>query len=511
MNDAIEQPIAADDGMMTARRVARNSLSPLLAQLLTKVIDTFYAIVVLRLLGDQLNGSYAWGGVILLYATTLTSWGLDVLLIREVARDRAQANRYFSHTLLLRLGLSLAILPILALLLLPNPRLLIGDEVRDVGATVAAVFLLAFSLLPTAVAAAATSVFQAFEQMQAPALVSVATALIKAVPGGVLFILYLAGVIQPGAGWLLLTFAALPLFVNCFTAAILYFWMRRDLLKPRLEWDGRFAVGLLSMAWPLLLNSLLVGLFFKFDFFILQKLDADALGRYAAAYTVINFFPLITANLTYAVFPIFSQRATDPVALGRAYGKTLKLLLLLAAIATVLIYMLAGSLMWLFAGPNYLPQAGQALQILILFLPLSFFNGLTQYVLIALGQQRYLTPAFVLVTIFNIGANLLLIPQFGFYAAAWVTVASEVVLMIPIYLLIRRSLAGAMPNLLALAWRPALAAVVVGGVAWLLLSYGLPGVLVAAAGLLYPPVLLILNTFSPDERAIFSKLLRRGK
>ena len=50
-------------------------------------------------------------------------------------------------------------------------------------------------------------------------------------------------------------------------------------------------------------------------------------------------------------------------------------------------------------------------------------------------------------------ANLILIPMFSLYAASWVTVASELVLMAPLYLWTRTEL-GTMPNLLALSWLP---------------------------------------------------------
>jgi len=498
-------------GVDTARRVARNSLSPLLAQLLTKGIDTLYGLIVIRLLGDRLNGNYALAVGIWLYASTVSNWGLDVLLIRDVARDHTQANRYFSHTLLLRLGLALLLLPLLALLLLPNPGLLLGKDLQDSGETVLTIFLLALSLLPAAVAAAATSVFQAFERMQVPAVVTVATAVVKFGLGiGALGLVWLSTG-QRHQPLMLIVLAAVPLLVNSFTATVLYRLMRRSLLKPRLEWDRRFAFGLLVVALPLLLNSLLVNLFFKFDVFILRaNYPAEVLGKYDAAYKFINFFPLITANLTFAVFPIFSRRANDAAALGRAYAKTLKLLLLIAMPTVAGTLFLASTVVWLMAGPAFLPEGGQALQILILFLPLSFFSGLSQYVLIALGQQRRITQAFVLVTVFNIGANLLLIPAFSLYAASWVTVASEVVLSVPIYLLLRRALGAAMPNVLALTLRPTLAAVVVGTVVWLTLSLGLPGLVAAAAGgLVYIPLLFVLRTFSPDELDLLRRALHR--
>jgi O-antigen/teichoic acid export membrane protein len=114
----------------------------------------------------------------------------------------------------------------------------------------------------------------------------------------------------------------------------------------------------------------------------------------------------------------------------------------------------------LFWGPGFLPDSAIALRILIWFLPLSFFNGLTQYVLIAIGRQARITLAFACAALFNVGANLLLVPRYSYVAAAWITIVSEVVLLVPFLLALRGRLsAGAA---LGAALRPFPAALVAG-------------------------------------------------
>ncbi len=499
------------DSVSTARRVARNSVNPLLAQLLTKAIDTVYGLLVLRLISDKLNGDYAFAVSIWLYASAITNWGLDVLLIRDVARDKAQANRYFSNTLLLRLGLSLLTIVLLALLLIPNPSLLLGTHLENAGYAIAATLLLAVSLLPGALAAACTAVFQAHERMTVPAVVTIITATVKFVIGlGVLALVWVENSYQP-TPLMLLALGATPVVINCVTAGILFVWMRRTMLKPHLEFERRFAFGLLLLALPLLLNSLLQNLFFKVDYQILRaEYKQEVLGRYDAAYKFINFFPLITANLTFAIFPLLSRYAADARdGLLRAYTLTLKLLLLIAMPAVAATLLLSVPIIWLFAGDKFLTDSPGALQILILFLPFSFFNGLTQYVLIALNRQRLITVGFVLVAGFNIVANLILIPMFSLYAASWVTVASELVLMIPLYIWTRGEL-GTMPNLLALAWRPTLAAAIGAAGIWATLALGLPALLAAVVmALLYVTMLFALRTFSAEELALARQVMRR--
>src|SRR5205085_6405521 len=96
-----------------------------------------------------------------------------------------------------------------------------------------------------------------------------------------------------------------------------------------------------------------------------------------------------------ALFPVLAHyAATDRTALARAYRHALALLQMIAWPAAVAISVLARELILLLGGAEYLPGAALALAILIWFLPFSYANGVTQYVLIALRRQRSITFAF---------------------------------------------------------------------------------------------------------------------
>src|SRR5207253_5400724 len=110
-----------------------------------------------------------------------------------------------------------------------------------------------------------------------------------------------------------------------------------------------------------------------------------------------------------------------------------------------------------------LPFGAQALAILMWSIPFGWINSVTNYVLIALGQQRGLTRAFAISLVFNIVLNLLLLPRFGFQAAAAITIASELFEGALFYIYLRPSLGGSawLPEL----WRLWISGAVMGGVA----------------------------------------------
>ena len=88
---------------------------------------------------------------------------------------------------------------------------------------------------------------------------------------------------------------------------------------------------------------------------------------------------------------------------------------------------------------DFLGGSNLALQVIIWSIPIGFVNSVTQYVLIAVNQQRFLTKAFIIGVVFNTVGNLLLIPTFGYVGAAFVTILSEFSLLFPFYYSVKRN------------------------------------------------------------------------
>src|SRR5439155_3485628 len=141
----------------------------------------------------------------------------------------------------------------------------------------------------------------------------------------------------------------------------------------------------LRESWPLFVNQLLQNLFFKVDALLLPGLAGNAAaGVYAAAYKVSEGAGIVSSSFTLALFPRLSREAD----LTGAYRLALRLLLQLAMPMAAGIALLSEPIVAIVGGRDYLPDSAIALSILIAYLPLSYANGLTQYVLIAANRQR---------------------------------------------------------------------------------------------------------------------------
>lgn len=486
--------------MNPLQRIFRNSAAPLVAQLVNRAMDLGFAFVAVRALGPGGNGAYEYAVAIWLYLKTFTDFGLGVLATRDVAQRPALAGEYLGLTTLLRLALWATALPLMVAFALANWRWL-GSS----GASTAALLLLVLSIVPDSWSDAANAICNAREAMVGPAALTVVKNLIKTAIGlGCLAL-----------GWGVIGLALTALLTNLIAAWLFAFLLRGLGVRPAWRWSGGAGRQLLGEAWPLLLNNLLAGLFFSFDTVVLKSARGEAeLGQYRVPYKLLNMLLLVPQYGTLALFPHLARLAA---AGGRAFAETYalatKLLLALALPVSVAVAFVAPDLIWVLAGDQYLPDGGTALRLLIWFLPFSYVNSLTQYVLIAAGLQRAITPAFALTFAFNLGANLIFTPRYGFVAAALITVLSEVVLLVPFLWFLRHRAAALPPPGVAL--RPLAAAAAMGATGWAVWrSLGdapyAPWVAALLGGAIYCAALVLLGAVGATERRLALRLLGRA-
>ncbi len=480
---------AAGDSQV--RRVAKNSVVPMGASFLIQLINFALALVVLRVLGPENNGRYAFAVTVWFFLSAITEFGLGILSTREVARDHRKANVILTNAILLRMGLTALSIVLLA------GVIAFYTYTGDMDAmTLGALLLLWVSLFPSHIAGALAGMFYAFEKFEYPTAIEIATALVSVA-------LQIAALL---AGWGIVGLAGVSILTNLFTMGVMWYLVRRLLFKPHFQFDRQLARWMFFEAYPLMMNNLLSNLFFRIDVFLLLPLaGATILGYYNAAYKFVSALNFIPSKFTLALFPMLSRLSIGSTdAMQRALLLSTKLLLWIALPITVATTFIAEPLILLFAGAAYIPDSAIALQWLIWFLPFSFINSVVHYVLIALNEQRFLTRAFLIGLGFNIAANLIAIPALSYRGAALVTVLSELALLAPFYYALRKH----MPPLpiLDLLWRPAVAAFLMGIVLYFLVPQNLFLALVVAT-LAYGAALPLTGALGPDEWLLASKLM----
>jgi O-antigen/teichoic acid export membrane protein len=497
----------ADNQESTVRRVTKNSLAPIVLQLFNKAIDTAFTALMLRILAPEAAGQYYFiTANVIVSLDIFINFGLNTLLQREVAKvggpgqegGRRAANRYLVNALALRGGLLGLAAPLLAGFIVGWSAL-----IEPLGATqVWALALFAIGLVPGAVSAAFTALFNGFEDMEYPAAITTVTTILRVALGtGVLLL-----------GWGIVGLGATSIAVNMVTLSVLATLAVRRYFRPRWDADSALRQEMAHQSYPLMINDFLSLQFFKVDVPILKALWGDAaVGLYtAASYRIVDAINIIPASFTFALFPLMSRyAANDRESLPRAYGLAVRILVIVALPIAVLTTVLAYPLAAIIGGTRYLPDSAIALQLMIWSIPVGFINSVTHYVLIALNQQRYLTRCFVVGVVFSAGSNLLLIPVFGYRAAGVLHLFSELTLLVAFYLGLRRHMCPV--PWVHLLWRPALAGAIMGGTA--LMLYGVHPLLAAFAALIvYAVALVTVGTFrDPDMRLVTQFLPARER
>jgi O-antigen/teichoic acid export membrane protein len=479
----------ADDHAV--KRVAKNSLLPMGLQLLNRLIDFAFAMLMLRILAPEMAGRYTFAVLFIGYFDILVRFGLGTLLTREVSKDREHENRYLSTVTILRALLWLLSLPLMTVVVLVYA--FFGQMTPDI---VAAIALFAIGMFFSNLADGFSAVFYAYEKMEYPAAISTVTTVTRVSLGALVLLM----------GWGFVGLAGVSIAANIVSATALGLLMVRHCFRPHGEWDRQTGKWMLGTSFPLMINLMLATIFFRINVLLLKPMRGDTVvGYYSAALKYVDGLLIIPQYFTQAIFPLMSRyAATSRDSLLRAYVLSLRLLLIIALPIAAAMPFLAEGLIMVLGGSEYLPDSAIALQIIIWFLPFSFVNSVTQYVLIAIDQQRFLTRAFLIGVAFNFTANLLVIPAYSYRGAAVVTILSELVLLAPFYYAVRKHL-GVLPWL-SLFWQPTLASAIMAGAMWLLRDIPWP-LLIPVGGVVYLVVLALLGGFRQPDMDMLGRLL----
>jgi O-antigen/teichoic acid export membrane protein len=488
-----------EDDASTVRRVAKNSIAPIILNLFNQAINFAFVALMARILGPEGTGRYDLAVAIFVWFGIITEFGLDMYLMREAARNRANARRVFANTTILRLLLFVAAIPLLVGFLVGRQAW--GEPLA--AETVWTLVLLYVGLLPSSLANGLAALFRACEKHEYPAAIQTVTITLKVTLG----VLVLAG----GLG--ITGLAATTILTNLATLAILsvlaqrMIWGNLPLSQGGPVWRQQRAI--LSENWSLMTSLLLQSLFPGVNALLLQQLQGAqgdiALGWYGAARKWVDALNIVPQFFTMAVFPVVSRMATeDREGLRRSYRLSVKLLTMVALPVAVLATLLATTLVGLLSGREFLPHGAVTLQILIWSIVFGWINSLTNYVLIALNRQSYVMVTSGARVIFTIIANLLFVGTFGYVASAWILVSGEFLLVLLFYADLHRQLG-------PVGWGRALGRTVVAGLAmgataWAVAMYSPPFALLASL-IVYPVALVLLRALTSEEWAMLSPLL----
>ncbi len=471
----------------------RNSAAGIGAQMVIKLLSFIFSIMILRRLGAEQYGQYtavlAFGGIFVF----LSDLGLSIYTVRAIARLRdqpdgkAKIESLFKDVLQLRFYQAL----LTALLIISTAWLTQRPLEMIIAVALGTLGLLMYSAQGTAEA-----VLAGFERVDIAAGGRVVYQFTFVVVGSI--------VLLAGVGYFGLIFA------NLLGIALMTFICWRGVrsldLHPS-QASPEMWVKLIRSSIPFGIIGFTLGLSYKFDTVLLNVYHGDsATGYYNAAYTLIFSSVMLSNSINTALYPSLARQAiADASALPSIYQRTLRYLMSLSLPIAIGTWLLADQLVPFLFGPEYTP-AIPVLRIIIWVLPLMYASEFLGYVVIIAGQEARVARAVIISTTINVLANLILIPLYGIFAAAIMTVATEAVLVVQYVWLLRNHLSVSQ-------WTHALVrplgATLVMGIVTLLMRAQMPMLLtIALAALSYLALLFVFGVIGRSEFQFLRQIQR---
>lgn len=222
------------------------------------------------------------------------------------------------------------------------------------------------------------------------------------------------------------TAAILALVVGSFAtvATTIYFALRLHPLTI-IHVSGGDIMRLFVPSIPLGITLLFNLVYFRADSVIITLTRPTAeVGMYGLAYKVFEVVLVLPTFFMNAVYPFMVSEVS-----GKSHSRLIKIFT--QSFVFLLIMSLGVAAFVWFAAPaltliksDFTPSVG-ALRVLSLGMPFFFVTSATMWALVAIKKQAALAAIYGTSMIANIIGNIVLVPTYGFIAAAWLTGISE--------------------------------------------------------------------------------------
>jgi O-antigen/teichoic acid export membrane protein len=393
------------------RQVGTNTVWLLLARIGSQGVMLLFSVVVARALGETGLGQYAFVAAVLFVGNVLTTFGMDTLIIREVAQSQRTHSAPLANALILQLGLSIIFIGVIFITAVYFPN--------QSSITRAALRLYSFSLIPLALTTVYSAALRGFEQMRSVMLINITTAVLQTV-GAVLIFTWGSSLV--GLIWVLLLAQSVT---AVFAARFCHQHLPDFHINWHLvNWESIRKTAVLGSSLALLMVTAVI--YQRIAIFALSFLTGDAdTGWFSAAARLVEAAKMGPYALFGALFPIMARQQgqkTTVRSVRYAFGGSL----LYAVVATMGFTAAAPWLIPFLYGETYAPTF-HILQILAWSL-LPFAATLTlSFDLVARhGERQVLTAA-----VWSLGITAVLaltsFRLFNTIGVAWAVVAGEVV------------------------------------------------------------------------------------
>ncbi|MEK6946821.1 MAG: flippase, partial [Nanoarchaeota archaeon] len=322
--------------MGTVRSIYRNLLFLSSGEIISKILQFVLMVYAARILDQASFGKFSFALSLSFIAIITADLGINQLLIREIAREKGDANKYFINAFIVKLIFALITWVFIIILLntLNYPK-----DTRYV-----VYLILAFTIIST-FTDLFYSVFRAFEKMFYDSLIKILRMIILASLG--LYVLF--------NGYGVMIFSAVFIAVEALMVCIACIIAQKKFIKIKLDINFKFMKDIVKTAFPLGMAFFFSSIYFYIDSVMLSKMRGDVeVAIYSVAYNLALAILFIPAVYTNAIYPVMSRYyKTSKENLIYLYKKSFKYLYIIGLPISAGLYILASRIIVFFYGTPY--------------------------------------------------------------------------------------------------------------------------------------------------------------
>lgn len=264
----------------------------------------------------------------------------------------------------------------------------------------------------------------------------------------------------------------------------------------------RFAIdfdiwkAIIKKSWPITLSIVFNVLYLRGDVVILSLYVSQVdIGLYGAAYRVIDILTQTAMMIMGLMLPILTTAYhTKKSSFATLYKHSVTLMCLVGAPLIVGSAVLASPIITFVASNDFI-RASSILMILSIAVIGTYIGAIYGHVAVALNKQKQTIWIYVLGACITLLGYIIFIPRYGIYGAAWLTVLSELLVGLLLFIQLRSYIGVGLP------WKKigaiCGASVLMGIVVYYL--QGLPLLLTITIGaIIYSAIMLLSKTISPS-------------
>jgi O-antigen/teichoic acid export membrane protein len=464
---------------VTRERALRDVAIQVVAKVLNLALGLVVTSLVVRTLGE--TGYGQWTTILAIFGIVgyFASLGMDTVAVREAAARPEEAQDWISALVLVRLGLSIPVMLAGAVVLL---------VVQDSHAMLVAGLILLLDF-PIGVAAS----LQVVHQLRVSNTLPMVVMTINSVVWGVLVL------IVKGADGGLVALACAMVATTAIAGSVQLIAAVR-IVGFRLRASRAAIVRLVRTGSSVGLASMLMLAYGSVDqIIVFEKAGAADAGQYGAAYRIMVQAHFVPSSLMTTLAPVIAATAfVHRARMLRILGLATELMMIGALGGLAFSLVASEPAVELVFGREFAPAA-DAVPILAGAFAVMCIGYLTGNVMLVMQRTRRQALIALAGLVVNVIGNLILVPRYGFIAAAWMTLATEAVVVGAGAVIATRALDLRVPPI-GRTLNVAVAAAVLWGLLALLRHEGVPfGVLCAATVVAYPALLLGLRAVALDD------------